>query len=175
MSYKVSIENRCNYCGVGIRKRNKFCSHKCYTDSLRDRVDRTCKGCAKVFGVTKITIEKRGGIFCNNDCQKKYWDKNRKTRQEVLDVYNNKPETKLRVRHWKEKKHYDGNATITGKDCAMCGMQKNRMAIHHIDGQNGKHGKELNNDATNLVVLCQSCHVKIHNRYGLKEVVFSNV
>ena len=43
------------------------------------------------------------------------------------------------------------------KFCMNCGNDKH-LDIHHIDGD--RH----NNIATNLMVLCRSCHMKIDNR-----------
>lgn len=104
------------------------------------------------------------------------WNReNRNKRAAIIKRHNSKPETKIRKIIWWEQKAYDGNASIIGSKCGKCGMSKERMSIHHIDGNNGKGKKPLNNAPANLVVLCQSCHVKIHNRWGLKEVVPSNV
>lgn len=174
MSYKIALVNRCQNCDDKIKKTSKFCSHKCYTDSLRERVAIVCKECKEVFELTKSQAN-NGGVFCTNKCKKKYWSINKKSRKQVMADYNAKEDVKLKKRHHQEQKLYDGNATITGQECRKCGKQRRRMAIHHMDGNNGKHGKGLNNQPSNLVVLCQSCHAKIHNRWYLKEVVYSNV
>jgi 5-methylcytosine-specific restriction endonuclease McrA len=47
------------------------------------------------------------------------------------------------------------------KRCQICGSNKN-LIVHHIDGN------RANNKISNLVVLCQSCHLKIH-RGGINE------
>ena len=42
------------------------------------------------------------------------------------------------------------------KECMFCGSTKN-LCRHHIDKN------RTNNTAENLVVVCRSCHAKIHN------------
>ena len=46
--------------------------------------------------------------------------------------------------------------------CRMCGAKKG-LCVHHIDG-NGSQvpKKKRNNNTENLVVLCRSCHLKVH-------------
>jgi len=41
--------------------------------------------------------------------------------------------------------------------CKICGYGGKRLAIHHIDCD------KLNNKDINLVTLCNSCHMEIHN------------
>lgn len=49
-----------------------------------------------------------------------------------------------------------------GTDCGVCGQKFNRYLagnlVHHIDGNRTNH------DIENLIVLCPTCHGKIHNR-----------
>lgn len=73
---------------------------------------------------------------------------------------------------WHQLKNF--GVTITKECCAMCGTTDGGprgLVIHHRDGCNGNLGKPLNNDPGNLVVLCRACHVRVHNQWGLKEVV----
>ena len=57
--------------------------------------------------------------------------------------------------------------------CQECGcdfknpLSTSKMAVHHIDGN------PQNNDLKNLVVLCASCHLKIH-KSGLKDFKLEN-
>jgi len=46
--------------------------------------------------------------------------------------------------------------------CVICNSKK-RIHIHHID-ESRKLGKNINNDLSNLMCLCFSCHLKIHHR-----------
>lgn len=99
------------------------------------------------------------------------WSKeNKESRKKIWTKYNKKKSTEKYKAKWHEEKFYDGNATKENKECKMCKIKDN-LVIHHRDGCNGKHGKTLNNSPENLVILCRSCHPKIHNRWqGVKEV-----
>jgi len=44
--------------------------------------------------------------------------------------------------------------------CKLCGQNKTRIEVHHVDGNRN------NNDFTNLQKLCVSCHKKIHYNNG---------
>lgn len=44
--------------------------------------------------------------------------------------------------------------------CMFCG-QEDKLSIHHIDN-NGRRVKEKNNDLNNLILVCNSCHHKLH-------------
>lgn len=48
------------------------------------------------------------------------------------------------------------NMNSTAGQCSRCNMQSNKCVVHHIDKD--RH----NNIATNLVVLCYSCHKQVH-------------
>ena len=57
-------------------------------------------------------------------------------RQKVLDAFNN--------------------------ECYHCKTGK-RLCVHHIDC-NGRNSKKPNNEIDNLMVLCTSCHMKLHRK-----------
>ncbi|RLI55070.1 MAG: hypothetical protein DRP09_10950 [Candidatus Thorarchaeota archaeon] len=101
---------------------------------------------------------------------REYTKKNPRIRKKCWTKYNRKQSTKLAKIKWWEQKSFDGNATIVGGSCEMCGT-KESLVIHHKDGCNGKKGKDLNNHPDNLVILCRSCHPRVHNRHWLKGVV----
>lgn len=95
------------------------------------------------------------------------WAKNNpEKRKNIMKVNNERG--KIRKRLWAEKDRYDGNATTIGKKCYLC-EGNFLLAVHHIDGQNGKFGRELNNESSNLIILCVSCHGKVHNKHYRKE------
>jgi 5-methylcytosine-specific restriction endonuclease McrA len=74
---------------------------------------------------------------------------------------------------WNQLKRY--GHIIELKECVRCGSLNKPtgkyLVIHHVDGNNGKQGKSLNNDRDNLVVLCKACHPQVHYRGELREVV----
>jgi hypothetical protein len=78
---------------------------------------------------------------------------------------------------WLDRRDFGGNwykvYERDGGICQMCGSIKNIM-VHHIDGNGaGKlNPEEKNNGMSNLVLLCKSCHAKIH-RLGRKKSEWS--
>lgn len=67
------------------------------------------------------------------------------------------------------KKRFGGNKyTVFKRDkykCQHCGSKQN-LEIHHIDGTGYKTvgADKSNNDLSNLLTLCHSCHTKVTNR-----------
>ena len=52
-----------------------------------------------------------------------------------------------------------------GENCTICGSTR-RLGIHHKDGMGSTIPLESRNNALdNLVLICQSCHMKIHAPY----------
>ena len=52
-----------------------------------------------------------------------------------------------------------------GEKCVICGSIE-RLGIHHKDGKGSTLPRDQrNNSLDNLVLLCQSCHMKIHAPY----------
>jgi len=41
--------------------------------------------------------------------------------------------------------------------CNSCGQTENRLVVHHIDGDDTNHALD------NLILLCDSCHRKVHS------------
>lgn len=139
-------------------KQEKYCSISCsryYSTRFRREekiANKTikCVGC----GVEKIGIKhirKYCSIKCRNSYRgKEYYIKNRETeKQRKLDGYY--------------KRYFSGNADAVYKKykniCANC-WSENNLAIHHIDLSGTS--KKPNNSIENLVLLCNSCHGKIH-------------
>lgn len=51
-----------------------------------------------------------------------------------------------------------------GEECSWCGTSDN-LCVHHKDGNNfGENNVFTNNHIDNLMVLCRSCHGKIHSQ-----------
>lgn len=66
---------------------------------------------------------------------------------------------------------YGGNADYIhrrdGEKCAICGGN-NRLAIHHIDGF--FETKPENNAANKMILLCASCHRKVHGKKNVTKI-----
>lgn len=95
---------------------------------------------------------------------KKWAENNPEKRKEIVGRYNKKASLKKRL--WHENKQF--GITVMREKCMDCGehlsSDRRNLVVHHIDGNNGKRGKPLNNDMDNLVVLCRKCHPTYH--YG---------
>jgi|GEM_PF-2637649 len=57
--------------------------------------------------------------------------------------------------------------TFTCQDCGVQDFSDTILNVHHIDG-NGRGKEKPNNDLSNLVTLCVSCHSIRHNRREVK-------
>jgi 5-methylcytosine-specific restriction endonuclease McrA len=111
-------------------------------------------------------------------------------RKEIMKKYNSKPEVKARKRQWyldnrdraisraseSQKnnpnrksnalryyyKRFFGLSDIPEKGhCGLCGTTED-LHIHHRDENNGRNGREVNNNEDNLVSLCRGCHAGVH-------------
>lgn len=51
---------------------------------------------------------------------------------------------------------------VSNDKCSICGENKKRIIIHHKDSN------RKNNDKSNLIAVCGSCHTKIHNKLSGK-------
>lgn len=101
---------------------------------------------------------------------RRWAQKNPKKRQEILKKWNSKAVDYKR--NWRQKAVF--NNVIEKKECERCGVEPTdigKLIIHHNDGNNGKMGKPLNNARDNLVVLCKSCHPRVHYRGEIRELV----
>jgi len=79
--------------------------------------------------------------------------------QDKVKSYNARPDVKERNRRrWLNKKYGDNGFVVLERDnysCQRCDSKK-QIQIHHIDWN-----KE-NNELDNLILLCNSCHQKLH-------------
>jgi len=140
---------QCEFCGIKFQSiRRKTCSN-------------TCKG--------KLQYQKR-----KKYCQqwwKKYYLKHKKelNRKSRFWYHNNKTQAlqinKKATLKYKNKTRFDGKRQeileAHNNKCDFCEKIK-KLHIHHIDGQSYWNSKKANNDIKNLMVLCSSCHKKLH-------------
>jgi len=93
----------------------------------------------------------------NNEIEKN--KEYRKQNRELFDWYHN-------------KERFDGlRNIIISRDnfrCVAC-HSSDKLSVHHKDGSGGYRSKKLksNNEISNLITLCASCHSKLH-RYQIK-------
>ena len=78
---------------------------------------------------------------------------------------------------YKDKENFGGNKrTVLERDryiCQKCNTDKN-LIIHHIDG-NGCGSVTKNHSVSNLITLCQSCHMKYHRKIKIINRLFAKI
>lgn len=102
--------------------------------------------------------------------QKNYYQKNKEKCLSYSRKYS-KTEKYKDIKKRYDKKHrddirFDGNREkVLRRDnyqCQECGTKDN-LLVHHDDGKSArKNSAEVNNELSNLITLCNSCHMKKH-------------
>ena len=127
------------------RPDKSFCSRSCYKKynyvKNNPLFKVPCKGCGKLF----LPLTHRM-IFCSDECRKGYF--NVKSKDDVR-FGGNKEKALMR----------DGYA------CVVCKNTKD-IGVHHVD-ESGSSDKP-NNEISNLITLCRSCHIKHHKPHRKK-------
>lgn len=129
--------------------RSKYCSHECSNlAKLKDRVKVQCNHCGKDKHVPEITAAKRQYFFCNVECRETFFAQTKHNRG-IHKPHNglSSPST-YRKRAFANYKH----------ECARCGYNKHKevLQVHHKDKD------RTNNDLSNLIILCPTCHSETH-------------
>jgi hypothetical protein len=88
--------------------------------------------------------------YCNRDCMRKAFVKDGDFSQEWRPAH----QTATKVAYIINGK---------GKVCQLCGATKN-VDVHHIDGN------YQNNTPDNLMIVCRSCHMKLHNKKSVCKI-----
>jgi len=152
---KKAIEYTCKQCGKKFFHKGKamYCSKECFKKSRRGsgnpnwnggKVERICKNCGKKFFVPKHEIKryKNGASYCSKKC----------FGESILGKNNG---------NWKGGTfpYWNRRARILfGDKCQICGSKK-YLCVHHIDGNRTNNP----DDGSNWMLVCKSCHSKIHN------------
>lgn len=80
------------------------------------------------------------------------------------------------VEDFQNNKRYGGNYYLVMQrdkyKCAECGNIEN-LCVHHIDGYD--ENKPQNNNVNKMIVLCRSCHSKIHNNTDIDEDILNSI
>ena len=83
-------------------------------------------------------------------------------RQQTVRKFTHSNKRKRYAQKWNQVQRYGHIIPLI--KCELCGSIKRtsrNLVIHHKDGCNG-NGCSLNNTRDNLIVLCRSCHPKVH-------------
>lgn len=94
------------------------------------------------------------------DYHKQWYERNRERLRELSHDYRSRPEVRERQRRITLLKKYgESSLAVLERDnytCQKCGSKK-QLHIHRIDWN------EENNTPENLILLCNSCHQKVHS------------
>lgn len=145
----------CNCCGKEYyvpkyrEHISKFCSRECQNHSQYEFVAKVCLCCNKEFKVSNSRANKK---FCSKECTifTKTTQKDRRRQSQRLTTVKRGTATSKTLRKFV--------FSIKEKKCEICGYDEYDFCldIHHIDNN------PINNDITNLAVLCCICHKKLH-------------
>jgi len=143
----MKLCEQCNepfYVPQHVESKSRFCSQKCFKDSLKKEVVVYCSTCGTPLMRTpsKLKNSKSGLYFCDRWC---------KAKAQYLDTGI----SKIQPKHYGSGTTYRSRALrVLGKRCSRCGFEKDErmLDVDHIDCD------RLNNDITNLQVLCVWCH-----------------
>jgi 5-methylcytosine-specific restriction endonuclease McrA len=104
---------------------------------------------------------------------RRYYQRNRKAlnkrkRDWEKDNYDKERATNRKAtKKYKDKTRLSGmRAVVLERDnhrCTTC-ERTTQLVIHHKDEVSWHNSPKPNNEVSNLVTLCRSCHTKLHNR-----------
>lgn len=100
----------------------------------------------------------------SNEIKSNYVVKNPKKRKESVYKDNNGKGVERKAK-WYDNAWFEGKRRIlvrTHPFCSRCGSDK-LLQVHHRDG-NGLYSPIVNNNWSNLIVLCFPCHMKVHRK-----------
>src|SRR5690606_6935812 len=100
-----------------------------------------CEACGAELKRKRMNgrLEDRAVFMRRKDCDRKCMARLMEGRIKVINATNSRRQA----------------AKIRAKQCANCGSGS-RLQVHHRDGN------PLNNDPSNLITLCASCHMRLH-------------
>jgi len=177
---------KCPRCGkeFNATRSQKYCSSECRENSRKERhlrpplTERKCKYCGVVFmpssGKQKYCCKEHTfkGIYLENAEEKK--EKSREYRLKNIDAIRLKDrERNAKRMDYKrasdaknhDKTRFSGNRELVlerdGYKCVECGAVE-KLAVHHKDHTGQTENR--NDDPSNLITLCSSCHGKQHGK-----------
>lgn len=190
------MEMICSFCKKTFKdvksrlKVRSHCSRACKLKNKKPLAKRICKACERPFEVPSYQLKYGRGIYCSRECvpplpkNTKQTGTHKKCLMCDIVIYahpyqiekrkfcskdcHNEAKRKKLFRDsptFKNGKSFFARIAVETRDdpCSICsGMGRNRQ-LHHIDGN------DMNNQRSNLISLCGSCHTRIHvlNRQSL--------
>jgi hypothetical protein len=118
-----------------LQKRQQICcslSCKYKFATIKNAITRNCIKCGKSFSFVKSEEKFRPKIYCSHEC-----------------MYKGKITNEIT---FYREKAFDN---LPNK-CYFCNIIQGRLEVHHIDKD------RTNNNLSNLIIICKSCHKKLH-------------
>ena len=139
----------CSHCGKTFERipshvegdQATYCSVSCVNENRR--VERTCKCCGTIFKIGRSRVygtSNSSGNFCTRACYEKWLCRTDRTTG--------------RGSQWSRIR---ASVVARAPFCGWCGTVKKRLQVHHIVPFRLTH----DNDNSNLIPLCCSCHKKV--------------
>jgi hypothetical protein len=136
--------------------KSKYCSTHCQKISAYPALEKECLHCKKIFKVSNSRIRQK---FCNEECHWEYKDEEKKRKQKERFLKKAKRETNQNKKN-KSRRYRKIAFLFKEKKCEVCGYDEHDFCldVHHLDEDC------LNNELSNLIILCAMCHRKVHRK-----------
>ena len=166
------VKTICKTCGTDIFKyqsqidngEGKYCSKKCYTDSMKGidlftdetrghrnyslKVEITCKFCDKLFEIVPSELSTRK--YCSKECMIKHKEPKIKDLKYFRDT--------VQYKQWRIAVY-----RRDGFKCQSCGQVGKNLNAHHMVPIAVDITKIY--DMSNGITLCKDCHILTHKHY----------
>ena len=173
------MNKKCEYCKKEFKIKNKypnqrFCSIPCKNRGITTRNGKikVCLTCSDKFYTGKASTQKYCSVKCKNntpvveikcvckDCKKDFIALTKQPYRPPL-CCKQCIQKKSRNRHGKSKHYNNRRLVLSVSKCEICGYKKNSsiLGVHHMDKN------RMNNDRSNLKVLCPNCHSLEHAKH----------
>lgn len=181
----IKSSHNCANCGMEFvpegRSDTLYCTPKCQAEAKAKRknielTERICVVCGEKF----MPVQNKQ-VCCKKECvQKKYYQENKEKKKQQAKKWRQENSERVREndrrkreqnkelyqqinQEYHDKTRFGGNRhfALEADDykCALCGSTEN-LAVHHRDKSGNSDNP--NNEVTNLITLCSSCHTKVH-------------
>ena len=157
--HKKPDSGQCSFCGGATwRKTQSGLCRPCFAHSKAKRTDRICRQCQRPFSIPSWKIPQGKGTFCSRNCVNAY----QRTLTGTKSVRWNGGKDRRRGVGWRTARQW---ALVRANErCERCDAPKKYgdLGVHHIKPYQFCKSDMEANAPNNLLVLCRSCHSKIH-------------
>lgn len=163
----------CKNCAIKFQysaanKSQVFCSQKCMGEFNKKTIKVKCCECGKIINSTNGKLKRVKNTFCSSSCKYKFQSKSIKGNKNYN--YNPNLTNEDRVEHRGIDGYKEWRIIVFERDnytCKCCGDSVGgNLNAHHI--LNYSSYEKLRLDINNGITLCNLCHKRFHNEYGLK-------